>query len=171
MANATSGGSTCVSVLNVAMPRFDLTVDVVTMNKMVLLELIFKYLPQFILQNMLNSAVGHSSRNRGEEEVRGWTTSAVIACLTSGLSLVYTARGSYQTWKYGTWASDLPDLDAIWQNVKQRICFQMTEEVSATVAPVVLIPTGRVPLQVLSSTCNSSDSLLRELKSSIKKNR
>jgi hypothetical protein len=108
------------SIFCLSMPRFDLTFDVVTMNKMILLELVFKYLPQFILQWCLNTAIDQVPCLNGDvscQDARGWTTSALFTCVTSGISLVYAASGSYRTWKNGSWAMDLPDLDQTWINV------------------------------------------------------
>ena len=113
---ATNGNDSMFHLVTLAMPRYDLTIDVVTLNKMILIECLFKYLPQFLLQYFINNALSSISKETEGTEL-GWTTSAVITCVTSGLSLMYTAYGSYQTWKKGSWASDLPDLDVLYEKV------------------------------------------------------
>jgi hypothetical protein len=125
-------------LLCIPMPRFDLTIDVASLNKMVLLELIFKYLPQFILQYMLNN------------ETKGWTKSTITTCFISGLSLLYTAYGSYNIWKNGSWASDLPDLDQSFHKV--RHWFANTFKKSMTVQQNVKMNTIKSKISKVHST-------------------
>ena len=101
------------------MPRFDLSVDAETLNRMVMLELLLKYIPQWTLQFWITTIVYIQAKRMPftEEELsagQGWNYGSVFSACASFASLSYSASNMMHMWKENLWASTIPDLEESW---------------------------------------------------------
>ena len=112
------------------MPRFDLSVDAGTLNRMVMLELLLKYIPQWALQFCITTAIylqmksaspHHQLEGGAAAAGLGWDYTSVFSACASFASLAYSASNMMHMWKENSWASTLPDLEETWAAFVARV--------------------------------------------------
>ena len=127
-----AAGALPTSLYFLHMPRFDLTLDVALLNKMVILELLLKFLPQFLLQGHLTNVAG------------GWTWVATASYAASGVSLIASTWASFKTWRDATWASIFFDAEGLWNSAK-KIQGLASTFISPAERPLEKVETAPVP--------------------------